>query len=448
MGRITFNIIKGTEVATDYTRGKRVYFRIRVAQSDRPGGAYLLGAETDEVMNSWLEAINEAWEKYKSESEGISNVSLSSDSVGPAIQPQIAPAAPAGAAAREISPAKEAPMSNSPAEPSAILNTPAQKLTEEAKKRRHSTSASRLNRVLSQKAFNGSKIIKEETPDVVQEATDEDHVLNELQKAKALYGAVVSGNRGAAVAWMQLGVDVNWANEEQGGRTALHAAMYRGDVMSVEELLKHGADPGTPDEEGMTPIHLAAHHGHKSCLDVVVAGDLEMIDRHDNANRTPIYLALTAGHTEIAKGLIKIAIDEEMGKWRKYHLLAITGDLAGLEALLADDNDDTNPLKPIGPADCDITPIHLAAAGGHFDTLAFLLSKARGGANCISVLDSFKRAPLHFAVGSGSAAFVSRLVQIGALVDLQDSFGKTALHFAAGLGHHGMLPPSSRTRAP
>jgi len=424
-------------VASDYSRGKRVYFRILVAQSDRPGGAYLLGADSEEIMNSWLEAISDAWGKYKSESEGISNVSLSSDSVGPSIQPKTAPANVA--AGEESAEAEEASSasSSSAAEPKAAPTTPAKKLSmEEAKKRRHSTqSHSRLNRVISHKTFG--KVSKEEAPEAVEEdGTGSDEVLDEVQKAQALYSAVVSGNRGAAVAWMQLGVDVNWANEEQGGRTALHMAMYRGDLLTVEELLKNGADPGTPDAQGMTPLHLAAHHGHKTCLDLVVDGDKELIDRLDNADRTPIYMALTAGHTSIAEHLIKIAIEEEIGKWRKYHLLAIGGQQAELETLLADDNDDTNPLKPIAPADCDVTPVHLAAAGGHFDTLAFLLSKARGGANCITVLDQFKRTPLHFAVACGDPSFITRLVKIGASVDIQDSYGKTALHFAAGLGQH------------
>lgn len=53
---------------------------------------------------------------------------------------------------------------------------------------------------------------------------------------------------------------------QHGGYTALHGAALSGDVESVKELLKHGADPNHASAEGVTPGQLAREHNHEAVI--------------------------------------------------------------------------------------------------------------------------------------------------------------------------------------
>ena len=50
------------------------------------------------------------------------------------------------------------------------------------------------------------------------------------------------------------------------GHTALMWAAYQGDVLSVDLLLKHGANFNLQDDSGLLPLHWAIVHGNKVCI--------------------------------------------------------------------------------------------------------------------------------------------------------------------------------------
>ena len=50
------------------------------------------------------------------------------------------------------------------------------------------------------------------------------------------------------------------------GHTALMWAAYQGDALSVDLLLKHGADPNTRDDSELTPLHWAVVKGNRNCI--------------------------------------------------------------------------------------------------------------------------------------------------------------------------------------
>lgn len=62
-------------------------------------------------------------------------------------------------------------------------------------------------------------------------------------------------------------------------------AAYQGDALSVEMLLKHGANPNTRDDAGLTPLHWAVVRGNKVCILKLFEKGAE-IHAKDNEGRT------------------------------------------------------------------------------------------------------------------------------------------------------------------
>ncbi|KAI9507933.1 palmitoyltransferase AKR1 [Russula earlei] len=69
------------------------------------------------------------------------------------------------------------------------------------------------------------------------------------------------------------------------GHTALMWAAYQGDALSVEILLKHGANPTMRDDSGLTPLHWAVVRGNKVCILKLIEKGAE-IHAKDNEGRT------------------------------------------------------------------------------------------------------------------------------------------------------------------
>ncbi|KDE03687.1 hypothetical protein MVLG_05818 [Microbotryum lychnidis-dioicae p1A1 Lamole] len=60
------------------------------------------------------------------------------------------------------------------------------------------------------------------------------------------------------------------------GHTSLHWACYQGDAISVDLLLRAGADPRRPDGAGLTPLHWAAVKGNAACIKRLVEAGVDL----------------------------------------------------------------------------------------------------------------------------------------------------------------------------
>ena len=85
--------------------------------------------------------------------------------------------------------------------------------------------------------------------------------------------------------------------------TALHRAAHYGNLLAIDILLEHLADPASMAHPmKMTPLHLATRSGHRAAaLRLVEAGS--SIRAVDRLNRTPVTLAIKARHLELAAEL-------------------------------------------------------------------------------------------------------------------------------------------------
>ena len=88
-------------------------------------------------------------------------------------------------------------------------------------------------------------------------------------KVAALHAAVAGGKLEIVKAVLDAGADAN--AQQQAGFRAIHEAGMKANRALAELLLKHGADPTLPSDEGKNAIDMAREKGHAEFADWLAA---------------------------------------------------------------------------------------------------------------------------------------------------------------------------------
>ncbi|KAK8660541.1 hypothetical protein V6N13_051465 [Hibiscus sabdariffa] len=150
-----------------------------------------------------------------------------------------------------------------------------------------------------------------------------------------------------------------------------HRAL-RGDDLLLHELLKKGHRANESDNDGRTPLHIAASKGNENCVLLLLDYNADPNSK-DSEGSVPLWEAILAGHDQLAKLLKENGADINAGD-------------VGHFACIAAEQNDLNLLKEIvryggdvkRPRDNGYTALHVAVCEGNIEIVKFLLEQ---GAN-------------------------------------------------------------------
>ena len=179
------------------------------------------------------------------------------------------------------------------------------------------------------------------------------------------------------------------------------------EFMKVQQLNNSTENLKISDNDGFTPIHLAAKKNAHRVLEHIFICWKEMgqsaevlFDLINESKNTPLQIAVNGGNYEVACILLKYGANPTVLK---------------------------DGMSP---------PLHLACSLGHLDIVKAMVQYA--GIEIFHMLDHFNRTPLHFsAISMHSTSIISYILEKnqGVLIDQQDSKGNTPLHVSICSGN-------------
>ncbi|KXT04375.1 hypothetical protein AC578_3584 [Pseudocercospora eumusae] len=248
--------------------------------------------------------------------------------------------------------------------------------------------------------------------------------------ADALHNAIISNDTATLTQLLSQGADPTTTFGEL-QRTPLHLAAHLNHHTCISTLLDHGAVMITEDAKGDTPLHLAAWAGNVETLNILVShgADVDWLSGRDGYS--PLWCAISAHQIDAARLLLKhgARVSLKANGLMPLHQAAVTSQSAMCE-LLIDRGAKIDCLD-----DDRNTPLHYASACGSIASVKALL---RAGAD-IEAEQTYGLRPVHWAAHKNHVEVVEFLLDHGAKLDVKAEEGATPLHLAASRGHFAVV---------
>jgi ankyrin repeat protein len=256
----------------------------------------------------------------------------------------------------------------------------------------------------------------------------------------SLLDAAESGNREAALQFLQAGGDVDARRPD--GTTAAMWAAYNGDVELLQQLIDAGADVNAVNNYGVTALSEASIIGAAPLIAALLnAGADANFPNHEG--ETPLMVAARAGSIAAAELLLKAGAEinaKESWGGQSALMWAAAQSHPEMVAYLAASGADVNArgvtrqwerkiiMEP-RPKDMNkggFTPLLYAAREGCIECAKSLLE---AGADP-DLADPERVTPLNLALINLHFDFAAFMIDAGANVDKWDLFGRTPLYMA------------------
>jgi len=229
-----------------------------------------------------------------------------------------------------------------------------------------------------------------------------------------------------------------------GHRTLIHYAAGHGYLKLIQFLLEKKSDLlNLADGLGQTPVFWASVNGHTDIVKylAVMGADLNLVSTKNTSGYhgyAPIHWAVKRGHQTVAQALIDHGADINIRaggiQFHSIHLAAMHGRLEIVKILLNKNHQLLDITDKHGQ-----TPLLLAAANGHTDTLEYLISKSAdlNQATNLPGNECHGKTALHWATKQGHIDAVRHLIKAGATITTLN--GKHPIHIAAENGHLNLV---------
>ena len=258
--------------------------------------------------------------------------------------------------------------------------------------------------------------------------------------ADDLIAAAQRNDATVALAAIEDGVDVN--GKAADGTTALHWAVYNGNVALAERLIEAGADVRAANEFGSTPLAEAATVGNTAIIEALLEAGAG-VDEPGADGQTALMIVARTGNTAAAEALLYRGADVNAREaWRNQTALmwaAAQGQPAMVKLLIehganVDARSAVNDwprqvsgeprrmYRPFG----GLTPLLFAAREGCLECVRALVD---AGAN-VNLTDPKGVTPLFLAIDNFHFDTAKLLIEEGASPNKWDWWGRTPLYSA------------------
>lgn len=266
---------------------------------------------------------------------------------------------------------------------------------------------------------------------------------------------------------MQGVVDPDSPNND--GMTPVFVAAENGQVDVIKTLADMGADLNTADNDGATPVCVAAGSGQVCAVEILaeLGADIHICTSNGT---TPTYVAAHQGHEAVIRVLAKLGADLNAPNYNGITPIYIASQEGHVNVIraLAELGADLKFGTVATNDDFPSSPVYIAAQEGHVEVL-YAFSElgvdvntplddgttpmhVAAAANRVDVINMLVElggganaatnngiTPLHIAAREGHSAAFQTLVFLGADIDAVSRTGHTAVHIAAMCGHAGVL---------
>jgi ankyrin repeat protein len=230
----------------------------------------------------------------------------------------------------------------------------------------------------------------------------------------------------------------------------LRAAVEKGYLKIVEELLKYGIDVNKLYKltrgRDYIPLHFATKSKQEEVVKLLISYGAD-VNAQDETGKPPIFYAVQNDDLKIIEVLLEhganINARDEHGR-TALHFTAMVELGERFEVRLHRDPDVTVEIAKLllsrganvnAQTEHGITTLHAASGKGYVKVVEALMQH---NADVDSKSESGVTA-LHFATCNGHIEIVKVLLKFGASIDSKDKYGRTALHFAAKEGRHHIV---------
>ncbi|KAF4503554.1 ankyrin [Fusarium agapanthi] len=250
-----------------------------------------------------------------------------------------------------------------------------------------------------------------------------------------IFSACRSGSAVSVNMLIRHGADLSIRDDH--GSTCLHVAAYYGFGDIVKILVESNVEFSTQDETGITPLHLAARMGNMKCYQYLLEQGADVNTRDMKGGHVVHHTCLDAGHAELLRFILQngpgsLATDHVHKLGSPLLLIAGNGDI-----------DMANVLFEFGaisslfrPEPNGELPLQVAASSGHIELVELFLE--HGGETTLYTIDTAGNTALHIACAVVARdKIINLLLRPGVeeSIVMGNQEGNTPLHVASGKGH-------------